>query len=30
VYLSLLPPDEPGVDLQPLTVAQVFLPEKTK
>jgi pilus assembly protein CpaB len=30
VYLSLLPPDEPGVDLQPLTVAQVFMPEKTK
>jgi Flp pilus assembly protein CpaB len=30
VYLSLLPPDEPGVDLEPLTVAQVFMPEKTK
>ncbi len=30
VYLSLLPPDESGVDLSPLTVAQVFLPEKTK
>lgn len=30
VYLSLLPPDEAGVDLAPLTVAQLFLPEKTK
>jgi Flp pilus assembly protein CpaB len=30
VYLSLLPPDEAGVDLSPLTVAQIFLPEKTK
>ena len=30
VYMSLLPPDEAGVDLTPLTVAQLFLPEKTK
>lgn len=30
VYLSLLPPDEAGVDLSPITVAQIFLPEKTK
>lgn len=30
VYMSLLPPDEAGVDLAPLTVAQLFLPEKTK
>ncbi len=30
VYTSLLPPDEAGVDLAPLTVAQLFLPEKTK
>jgi len=26
VYLSLLPPDEEGVDLDPITVAQVLLP----
>jgi Flp pilus assembly protein CpaB len=30
VYLSLLPADEAGTDLPPMTVAQVFLPEKTK
>ena len=27
VYLSLLPPDESGVDLAPITVAQILLPE---
>ncbi len=26
-YLSLLPPDEDGVELDPLTVAQILLPE---
>jgi len=30
VYLSLLPPDEAGVDLDALTVAQIILPEKQK
>lgn len=30
VYLSLLPPDESGTELDPLTFARVFLPEKTK
>jgi len=30
VYLSLLPPDQAGVDLDPLTVAQIILPEKQK
>jgi pilus assembly protein CpaB len=30
VYLSLLPPDEAGTELDPLTFARVFLPEKTK
>ena len=30
VYLSLLPPDEAGTELTPLTFARVFLPEKTK
>ena len=30
VYLSLLPPDEAGVDLDTLTVAQIILPEKQK
>jgi Flp pilus assembly protein CpaB len=30
VYLSLLPTDEPGTQLEPLTFARVFLPEKTK
>jgi pilus assembly protein CpaB len=30
VYLSLLPPDEAGAELTPLTFARVFLPEKTK
>jgi Flp pilus assembly protein CpaB len=27
-YLSLLPPDQDGVDLDPLTVAQILLPEQ--
>jgi Flp pilus assembly protein CpaB len=30
VYLSLLGPDEAGTELEPLTFARVFLPEKTK
>lgn len=30
VYLSLLPPDEAGVDLDPLTVAEIILPQKQK
>ena len=30
VYLSLLAPDETGTELDPLTFARVFLPEKTK
>ena len=30
VYLSVLPPEEPGVDLEPLTVGHLLLPEKTK
>ena len=30
VYLSLLPPDEAGSELDPLTLAQVLLPEGTK
>src|SRR3990172_8773666 len=30
VYLSLLPPDQDGVDLDPLTVAQIIFPEKQK
>lgn len=30
VYLSLLPPGQTGVDLDPLTVAQVLLPQKQK
>lgn len=30
VYLSLLAPDEAGTELEPLTFARVFLPEKTK
>jgi hypothetical protein len=30
VYLSLLAPDEAGTELDPLTFARVFLPEKTK
>lgn len=30
VYLSLLPTDEAGTELEPLTFARVFLPEKTK
>jgi pilus assembly protein CpaB len=30
VYLSLLPPDQAGVDLGSLTVAQIILPEKQK
>ena len=30
VYLSLLPPGQAGVDLDPLTVAQVLLPQKQK
>jgi hypothetical protein len=30
VYLSLLPPDQSGTELDPLTFARVFLPEKTK
>jgi Flp pilus assembly protein CpaB len=30
VYLSLLPPDQDGVDLDALTVAQIILPEKQK
>jgi pilus assembly protein CpaB len=30
VYLSLLPPDQTGVDLDTLTVAQIILPEKQK
>jgi len=30
VYLSLLPPDQAGVDLDALTVAQIILPEKQK
>ena len=30
VYLSLLPPGQAGVDLDPLTVAQVLLPQKEK
>jgi hypothetical protein len=30
VYLSLLPPNQAGVDLDPLTVAQIILPEKQK
>jgi len=29
-YLSLLPPDQEGEDLDPLTVAQILLPEKGK
>lgn len=28
VYMALLPPDEPGVALDPLTFIQVFLPEQ--
>jgi hypothetical protein len=27
LYMSLLPPDEEGVELDPLTVAQILLPE---
>lgn len=30
VYLSLLPPGQAGVDLDPLTIAQVLLPQKQK
>jgi len=30
VYLSLLPPDQAGEELDPLTLAQVLLPEGTK
>jgi len=30
VYLSLLPPDQAGVDLDTLTVAQIIFPEKQK
>lgn len=30
VYTSLLPPDQDGVDLDPLTVAQIVFPEKVK
>jgi hypothetical protein len=30
VYLALLPTDEAGTELEPLTFARVFLPEKTK
>jgi Flp pilus assembly protein CpaB len=30
VYLSLLPPDQAGTELDPLTVAQIILPEKQK
>jgi hypothetical protein len=30
VYLSLLPPGQAGVELDPLTVAQVLLPQKEK
>lgn len=30
VYLSLLPPNEAGTDLDPLTVAQLLLPGKSK
>jgi Flp pilus assembly protein CpaB len=30
VYLSLLPPDEQGQQLDPITVGQVLLPEKAK
>jgi Flp pilus assembly protein CpaB len=30
VYLSLLPPDEQGEQLDPITIGQVLLPEKTK
>lgn len=30
VYLSLLPPGQAGVDLDPLTVAQVLVPQKQK
>lgn len=28
VYLSLIPPDEEGTDLQPITVAQILFPER--
>lgn len=28
VYLSLIPPDEDGTDLQPITVAQILFPER--
>jgi len=30
VYLSLLPPNQAGVELDPLTVGQIILPEKQK
>jgi pilus assembly protein CpaB len=30
VYLSLLPPDQAGTELDPLTVAQIILPDKQK
>lgn len=30
VYLSLLPPDQQGEQLDPITIGQVLLPEKTK
>jgi hypothetical protein len=28
IYLSLIPPDEAGTDLSPITVAQVLFPER--
>jgi hypothetical protein len=30
VYLSLLPPDQQGSELDPLTVGQILLPDKAK
>jgi hypothetical protein len=30
VYLSLLPPNEQGAALDPMTVGQILLPEKAK